>query len=147
MKHLMTFAKPLYKSFRQIDYLVPLSSQGTTRYPFNEIYAGFDDMACGGVLSVDAAAGFTAADIHDCGPSVIAIGTDARAVSRAADRLEKRFVDYEKNIVDELLSPGDAIRASARLLQDNPEPVVLADVQDNPGAGAPAIPRPSWNRQ
>lgn len=135
MRFLLSTGKPLYKSFRQIDYLVPLSSQGTTRFPFNGIYAGFHALEKDGVLSVDAAAGFTAADIHDCGPSVIAMGTHEAAVSQAAEILERRFMDAEKHIVDQLRTPGDAIRSAAGLLQSNPKPVVLADVQDNPGAG------------
>ena len=135
MKFILDSGKPLFKSFRQIDYLVPLSSQGTTRYPFNELYAGFRELENDGVLSVDAAAGFTAADIYNCGPSVIALGTDEAAVSRTADILEQRFIQAEEKIVDELLSPEKAITASAGLLQNSPRPVVLADVQDNPGAG------------
>ena len=135
MTYILQTGKPLYKAFRQIDYLVPLSSQGTTRYPFDELFAGFDKLETQGVLSVDAAAGFTAADIHDCGPSVVAMGIDEDAVEAAADRLQKRFIDAEKNIVDELLSPVDAIKTASNLIDQNPEPVVLADVQDNPGAG------------
>ena len=135
MTYILQTGKPLYKAFRQIDYLVPLSSQGTTRYPFNELFSGFDKLETQGVLSVDAAAGFTAADIYHCGPSVIAMGVDKTAVDTVADRLQKRFIDAEKNIIDELLSPVDAIKTAAKIIEKNPEPVVLADVQDNPGAG------------
>ena len=135
MKILLQTGKPFCKAFRQVDYLIPLSSQGTTRYPFDELYAGFDLLETHGIVSVDAAAGFPAADIHNCGPSVIALGYEKPAVDNAADSLEQRFIDAEENIEDDLLSPTDAIIKASELIKMNPEPVVLADVQDNPGAG------------
>ena len=135
MTMLVETGKPFYKSFRQVDYLIPLSSQGTTRYPFNELYADFDSLQTNGVLSVDAAAGFTAADIYNCGPSVVAFGSDQSAVDLAADNLLSRFINAEKNIVDELLTPDEAVHKAGALIIKNNQPVVLADVQDNPGAG------------
>ena len=135
MEILLQTGKPFHKKFKQVDYLIPLSSQGTTRYPFNELYADFDQLEKDGVLSVDAAAGFPAADIYNSGPSVVAFGIDKSAVENAADCLQQRFINVEKNIIDELLSPTDAIITAGELIKRNPQPVVLADVQDNPGAG------------
>ena len=135
MDILLQTGRPFHKSFRQVDYLIPLSSQGTTRYPFNELYADFDQLTTDAVLSVDAAAGFPAADIYNCGPSVVAFGLDKNAVENVAGLLEKRFIAAEAKMVDELLSPEDAIKAASELIKNNPHPVVLADVQDNPGAG------------
>lgn len=135
MNTLLRTGKPFHKAFRQIDYLVPLSSQATTRYPFNRLYADFDQLETGDVFSVDAAAGFPAADIYHCGPGVCAFGIDKSAVENAVDTLQRRFMNVEKNITDELLSPADAINTAGELIKRNPQPVVLADVQDNPGAG------------
>lgn len=126
---------PLHKAFRQIPYLVPLSSQGTTRPPFDELYAGFGLLETDGVVSVDAAAGFTSADIWDCGPSVLAYGTSQATVDNAVAGLFDRFIKAEPLIIDELLLPDRAVEAAANLLRHCPTPVVLADVQDNPGAG------------
>jgi len=126
---------PLKKAFRQIPYLVPLSSQGTTRPPLDTLYAGFEALESGGVTSVDAAAGFTSADIWDCGPSVLAYGTDQAAVDEAVSDLYDRFIRAEPMIPDNLLLPNEAVAVASGLLRASPSPVVLADVQDNPGAG------------
>ena len=136
MQHLVNTDQPLYKSFHQIDYLIPLSSQGTTHFPFNEIYADFDQLQNNGVLSVDAAAGFPAADIADCGPSVISYGTVQQNVEDAANSLLNRFSQAESKFTDPLLTADNAVKMASALIKENPEPVVLADVQDNPGAGA-----------
>ncbi len=127
--------KPFYKSFKQVDYLIPLSSQGTTRYPCNELYAGFDGFEQDGVVSVDAAAGFTSADIYNCGPSIVAYGTNQTSVDQAVEHLHQRFLDIENKISDELLTSAKAVKVAAQLITQKPVPVVLADVQDNPGAG------------
>jgi len=135
LNKLLTVGKPFYKSFSMIDYLVPLSSQGTTRFPFNQLFSGFDELENDDVASVDAAAGFTSADIYHCGPSVLAYGFDQAAVERAVEQLVQRFVDAELQIVDELLTPKQAIEIASERIAQRPKPVVLADVQDNPGAG------------
>ena len=136
LDQLLQNGKPFDKSFMQIDYLIPLSSQGTTMYPFDQLYSGFVQLETDGVLSVDAAAGFTSADIYNCGASVLAYGTDQKAVDQAVNELHQRFERAEENIVDQLLTPKQAIQNAVSLLNDNVMPVVLADVQDNPGAGA-----------
>lgn len=135
LETVLAAGEPLKKAFRQIPYLVPLSSQGTTRPPFDELYAGFEQLERSGVTSVDAAAGFTSADIWDCGPSVLAYGTSQVAVDEAASELFDRFVRAEPLIPDELLLPGEAVAVASGLLRASSTPVVLADVQDNPGAG------------
>ena len=135
LNQILLTGEPFCKSFKQVDYLIPLSSQGTTRYPCNEMYAGFCDFEQDGVDSVDAAAGFTSADIYHCGPSIVAYGTNQNAVDQAVEHLYQRFLNIEGKITDELLTSAQAVEAAAELITQNPFPVVLADVQDNPGAG------------
>lgn len=135
LETILAAGKPLKKAFRQIPYLVPLSSQGTTRPPFDGLYAGFELLETGDVTSVDAAAGFTSADIRDCGPSVLAYGTSQAAVDDAVSELYERFIRIEPLILDDLLLPGEAVAKASDLLRTSSIPVVLADVQDNPGAG------------
>ncbi|MDA9009331.1 M81 family metallopeptidase [Alphaproteobacteria bacterium] len=135
MRQILATGKEFKKSFRQVPYLIPLSSQATGCEPFATIYADFSHLEKNGVVSVDAAAGFPPADIADCGPSVLAYGTDQLAADRAVDQLYKRFMDAESHMPDNLLSEKEAILEATRLLVGSQQPVVLADVQDNPGAG------------
>ena len=84
-------------------------------------------------MNVDYACGFPPADVRDCGASVVACGTDRGRVDSAADELLAAIVAAESQFENRLLTPEDAIR---RAMASSTGPVVLADVQDNPGAGA-----------
>jgi microcystin degradation protein MlrC len=58
---------------------------------------------------------------------------DAVAVEHAADKVYQRVLDAEADFNFELLSPDEAVRRAMK--NDSHKPVVLADAQDNPGAG------------
>lgn len=124
------------KALRKTPFLVPLPDQYTGKEPCKSLYGALPRMAGDGVTSLDLAAGFPPADIHDAGPGLVAYGMDQGAVDRAADELLAQFVDAEETFSSRLLNPDEAV-ALAVANEDN-KPVVLADVQDNPGAGATA---------
>ena len=125
----------LHKSMRKIPFLFPLTSQCTDFDPCKSIYGYLPGLSSGpGVSNVDFATGFPPADIKECGAAVVAYGADQTEVEAAAARLYQRVVDAEAEFDFELLPADEAV---ARAMQnDSEKPVVLADAQDNPGAGA-----------
>ncbi|MEL6775210.1 MAG: M81 family metallopeptidase [Pseudomonadota bacterium] len=122
------------KAFRQAPYLIPLSAQFTGAAPFEGLYARLSGIAAAGE-SADIALGFTAADIPDTGPSVVAYAPSATRAAAIADDLMAVILAIEGTVDAGLLSPGDAV-ARAMAERGGAGPVVLADVQDNPGGGA-----------
>ena len=127
----------LFKAMRKIPFLVPLTSQCTDFEPCRSLYRSLQTMGgAGGVSSVDFAAGFPPADIAECGPAVVAYGTDQEAVEAAAGELFQRVVAAEAEFEFELLRADEAVARALRNTSD--KPVVLADAQDNPGAGGTA---------
>lgn len=124
---------PVYKAYRKLPFLVPLSAQCTDFEPNASIYAQLPALQGDGVWSVDFAAGFPPADIHECGPALVAYGSDKDAVERAADQLYRSVMDSESRFDNKLLNPDHAVQQAMAVAVDGP--VVLADVQDNPGAG------------
>ncbi|HKJ53768.1 MAG TPA: M81 family metallopeptidase [Gammaproteobacteria bacterium] len=125
--------RKLHKAMRKIPFLLPLTSQCTDFEPCKSIYRSLAEMGGEGLASVDLAAGFPPADIAECGAAVVAYGTDRDAVEAAAGEIFRRVVDAEPEFEFELF---DAEAAVARALQNTAaKPVVLADAQDNPGAG------------
>ena len=124
---------PVHKAYRKLPFLVPLSAQCTDFEPNASIYARLPALQVDGVWSVDFAAGFPPADILECGPALVAYGSDKEAVEHAADRLYRFTMDCEPRFDNRLLSPDQAVAQAVTLSADGP--VVLADVQDNPGAG------------
>ncbi len=125
---------PLRKAFRKLPYLIPLTSQCTGDEPFRSIYASLPGACAGSVLSMDIASGFPVADIRECGPAIIAYGLDDDATGAGADTLLGGLLAAEPLFADRLLTPEQAA-ARAVAAGRRGRPVVLADVQDNPGCG------------
>ena len=125
---------PRFSAFRQIPFLVPLHAQNTGIEPCRSLYRALDELPASPDEHADLAMGFTAADVPDCGPSIVAYAeTKVRAEALANDLLEG-VLACEGDFDTALSSADEAVRTA--LSMDGEGPVVLADVQDNPGAGA-----------
>nr|WP_035919764.1 M81 family metallopeptidase [Leisingera aquimarina] len=124
--------KVLHKAFRQMEYLIPLHAQYTGATPGKQLYAALPHLEQGGVLA-DIALGFTAADFLDTRPSCVAYGPTAAAAVQAADRIAALFAELESQSEHPMLTPQQA--AAIACQPRSGKLVVLADVQDNPGAG------------
>ena len=124
--------REIFKAYRMVPFLTPLSAQCTLDEPNRSLYrqAASHDSAD---LNVDYACGFPPADVRDCGASVVACGTDRARVERVADEMLAAIVAAEPRFENRLMQPDEAVR---RAMANPNRPVVLADVQDNPGAGA-----------
>ena len=122
------------KAFRQLPYLIPLPAQYTGADPCRRLFRlleGLDSPAKG---SADIALGFTAADMPDAGPSIVAYADTQGGADRIADRLLEEMIAAEPEFDTALLSAADAVRLAMSNRSD--KPAIIADVQDNPGAGA-----------
>ena len=127
---------PPAKAFRKLDFLIPLTWQCTLIEPAKSIFAGLGACESGGVASVSFAPGFPPADIPGCGPSVMAYGSDQGAVDAAADRLAAGIAAREAEFAGKLWTPEEAVSHAIGKGASAGKPVILADTQDNPGAGA-----------
>ncbi|MCR9256096.1 MAG: M81 family metallopeptidase [Alphaproteobacteria bacterium] len=134
MKRLLT-GERFAKAFRQLPFLIPLSWQTTFMEPGRTLYERVGALEGGDVLSVSFNAGFPAADIADCGPTVLAYGTESEAVERAADAMVDAIAQAEHDFAGVLHEADDAVAEAIVLSQGADKPVVIADTQDNPGAG------------
>ena len=78
--------------------------------------------------------GFPMADIPECGMAAFGYGADEGAVRAATRGLHGAIADAEPDFALELHEPDEAVRRA--MMRGEPgRPVVLADTQDNPGAG------------
>jgi microcystin degradation protein MlrC len=126
---------PFAKAWRQLPFLVPLSSQATVRPPLDAIFAGLGAPSTGEVVSRDIAMGFPAADVRDAGVAVVAYGRTQDAADAQADALRGLLATAESRFDDPLLGEAAAVARARAVAEASRKPVVLADVQDNPGAG------------
>lgn len=126
----------LFAAHRPLPFLIPLVAQHTWSAPMQGLYA--QAMAVGPAPQTwaEIAAGFTAADIAEMGPSVLAYGPSQAEADKAADALYEACLAAEPEFDGALLDPPEAVAKAVRLGEGKRDPVILADVQDNAGAGA-----------
>jgi microcystin degradation protein MlrC len=74
------------------------------------------------------------ADFPECGMAVFGYGFDTQNVFQSVERLHGMVSDAEKDFALEIHMPDEAV-ARAKSRGEVGRPVVLADTQDNPGAG------------
>lgn len=127
--------QPFAKAWRQLDYIIPIQAQSTRREPGNRLYAMLPELERGGVISADFVFGFPPADVPDCGCSVFVYGTDQAAVDQAADRMIGALQDAEDELHNPLVPANKAVAEAMSLAENAGRPVLIADAQDNPGAG------------
>ncbi|PMS14916.1 microcystin degradation protein MlrC [Trinickia dabaoshanensis] len=124
------------KYARRVPFLIPINAMCTDAEPSRGLYAQLESLEHGAVASLSFTPGFPAADFPECGPLVFGYGTDADELSRVVDALHERVVSNERDWSIAFLSADEAVVESMRLSQEADRPVIIADTQDNPGAGA-----------
>jgi microcystin degradation protein MlrC len=137
-KHLALMLKTgqrFAKAFRQLPFLIPISWQCTNDQPTKGIYEKLAALESDAVPTLSFAPGFPAADFRDCGPSVFAYGRTQADADAAADRLVALVESHEDDFDGRIYSPDDGVRLAMELAKSATRPIVIADTQDNPGAG------------
>jgi microcystin degradation protein MlrC len=116
---------------RRLPFLIALNAQSTWMAPAKDIY---DELAAieaqtGCMLSF--CMGFPASDFAECGPVVWGHGG---AAEQAVQRLYKR-AGQPQQWRPEFLPAHEAVQQALAVAAQHSAPVVIADTQDNPGAG------------
>lgn len=128
----------LHRASRRLPFLIPINGMCTMLEPARGMYERVAEVECGEVLSASFAPGFPAADFPECGPVVWAYGSTSGTANTAVEILYDNMIDNELEWRVPFLSPDDAVSEAIRLSKHAPRPVVIADTQDNPGAGGDA---------
>ncbi|WP_213770396.1 M81 family metallopeptidase [Bradyrhizobium sp. dw_78] len=123
------------KAFRQLPFLIPISWQCTNDQPTKGIYQKLAALESEAVPTLSFAPGFPAADFRDCGPSVFAYGRTQADADAAADAITNIIVGHENDFDGRIYSPDDGVRHAMELAKTARKPIIIADTQDNPGAG------------
>ncbi len=117
----------------RLPFLLPLNVQTTMTEPAAAIYRELRALDAEHGVVMSFAMGFPAADIAECGPVLWAHGDAAERVVR---RLHARIDQPRSQWRLDVLEPRDAVARAIAITAGAQRPVVIADTQDNPGAGA-----------
>ena len=137
LKRRLDHGAPLAKAWRQGQFIIPIVAQPTDRAPAKDLFGALPDYETDQVLSVDMAFGFPPADIPDVGPTLFAYGTDQAAVDGAVNAMSEALAQAETAFQNPMLAAPRAVRQAMEIAEAADKPVIIADPQDNPGAGAP----------
>ncbi|MBN8494403.1 MAG: M81 family metallopeptidase [Burkholderiales bacterium] len=136
LAELWAHGKPWHTHQVRLPFLLPLNAQCTMMQPAGGVYERMAALDERSRVRLSFAMGFPAADFDECGPVVFGHGPDAEAVHRAVQRVADEVIELRPEWAMELLSPADAVQRALALAAGTDKPVVIADTQDNPGAGA-----------
>ena len=125
---------------RRIPFLLGLNTQCTLSEPAATVIRRLTEIEAEHGVALSFAMGFAAADFSECGPVVFGYGDAQGPVQQAVDALYAEVVGRRAEWRLELMSPDDAVREALGLARaaQGCGPVVIADTQDNPGAGGDA---------
>jgi microcystin degradation protein MlrC len=123
------------KAFRQLPFLIPISWQCTNDQPTKGIYQKLAALETDAVPTLSFAPGFPAADFEGCGPTVFAYGRTQADADAAADHIVALVASHENDFDGRIYSPDDGVRHAMELAKSAKKPIIIADTQDNPGAG------------
>ncbi|MGB9035555.1 microcystin degradation protein MlrC [Arthrobacter sp. UCD-GKA] len=127
----------LAMSVRHIDFLIPTISGSTMAGPARTAYEMLDPVAgADAVLSI--AMAFPASDVEECQPCVFGYGVDEEELARAVEQISTTLRDLEPDFSLEALPTEQALDEALWSVKAGTRPVVIADTQDNPGAGGDA---------
>jgi microcystin degradation protein MlrC len=121
------------KAMLRAPFLSAIAWQCTEMEPARSLYAELARIGAG-VDAISFNMGFPAADFPECGMTVVAYGAGADAAARALmDAVEAAEPRFSGRVWSADEGVAEAMRLAAA---GATRPVVLADTQDNPGAGA-----------
>ncbi len=132
---------PFHKALRKPNFLIPLNWGCSYIEPAGSLYRLLPELEAlsgAGLSAISFAAGFPLADIAEVGPAVFAYGRDRNATEAAADALNQAIYAAEPDFAGRLWQPDEAVAEAMRIAGTARKPVILADTQDNSGAGGPS---------
>jgi microcystin degradation protein MlrC len=119
---------------RGFDFLTGIPSQSSFIEPGRSLYRELGALEGSSDAVLSFTPGFPMADFDECGMAVFGYGSNPKEVDAAVQKLHAAVADSEGDFALELHAPDDAVKRAMQRGEPG-VPVVLADTQDNPGAG------------
>ena len=124
----------LPQAARRLPFLIPLNAQSTWMQPAKTLYDELRAIEREQGTIASFCMGFPASDFDECAPMVWAHGETPEAAFRTVQALYDRVAEPTQ-WRSEVLGAQQAVERALALAAEASAPVVIADTQDNPGAG------------
>ncbi len=120
---------------RRLHFLVPICWQCTDIEPAKGLYQLLEKTE-GLDVHLSFATGFPAADFPECSPVVWAYADTLEDAQQATNIVADAAEAAEERFAGKLYSPDEAVKYAMQQSAGATKPIVIADAQDNPGAGS-----------
>ena len=122
-------------AMRRLPFLIPICWQCTDIEPAKGLYELLEKIETED-SHLSFATGFPAADFPECSPVIWAYANSKNEANQMVDVLAKAAEDAEEQFAGKLYAPDEAIQYAINKAKIVNKPIVIADAQDNPGAGS-----------
>ena len=120
----------------RVPFLLPLNAQCTLMQPAASVMASIERLEAEHDVELNFSMGFSAADFDECGPVLFGYGSEAATLGDVVRQLHTQVaVTRRADWCIQLHEPAAAIEQAIATALESDAPVVIADTQDNPGAG------------
>jgi microcystin degradation protein MlrC len=135
LNHLLREGRVEGRANRKLPFLIPLTGGCTLVEPCKSLYGRLGQMEKQGAVSASFNAGFAPADIWHCGPSVQVYAASQSEADSLADDYAETILAREAEFASGIYSAKDGVAYAIEQAARGHTPIVIADTQDNPGAG------------
>lgn len=126
------------KAFIRMPIAPPGISMLTAEGPFGDLVKLGQRLTLPPILNVSVTGGFVLTDLPKCGISInVTAAEDQQAADRVARKIAQAAWDDRHRYIRALTPMAEAIALAHQAARGERSPIVLADVADNPGGGAP----------
>lgn len=119
---------------QRLPYLVPICWQCTDIEPAKTLYQQLEARETAGT-HISFATGFPAADFEECSPVLWAYADTQEQAEALLAPLAQAALEAESRFAGKLYGPAEAVQY-AQSHAGGGKPTIIADAQDNPGAGS-----------
>lgn len=135
LKHRLATGKRPALAVRRLPFIVPICWQSTDIEPGRSLYRLLASLESEPARHLSFATGFPAADFPECQPVMWAYAATQEEADALVAPLAEATHAAEPQFAGKLYSPDEAVRY-AMSHAGSGKPTVIADAQDNPGAGS-----------
>lgn len=127
--------RKLHRVARRLPFLIPINAMCTLLAPACDVYQKLATLERSAGASLSFAPGFPAADFPECGPVLWGYAHNQADLERAVATLYQELLGRETEWSVAFYQPDAAVKEAQRIAASATRPVIIADTQDNPGAG------------
>ena len=133
--HQILQGQKLAKQYYKLPFLIALNAQCTDLEPAKRTFQDLHILEQQSNVILNFTPGFPAADFAECGGTLWGYAEDLKQLQHNMHQLQTALLSNEADWHMDFLTPQAAIAEARRLFKLHQKPVVIADTQDNPGAG------------